>query len=204
MTRRPSGLAACPDPPRAPEERLAFILRSPDVIERSVRAALHSSLAVRTSRSKSPDVRTFGNRALEALDVALTSERPTLDAIERHELQAATLRAGARFVRSKLARRLFELPPARFAEAPPQADVAVRDEGGHLHVVRLEATATLAQRAQTARAIAGALRTGAIPLRPPAVHLFSLRDGRLRSFGEFATNARPQSAKNALRARRAS
>ncbi len=164
------------------DDRLAFILRSPELVERAVRAALSALFATRALHAGSLEPHAFGNVALEALDAALAAERRTLDAVGRHEIQGATLRAAARFAGSKLARRLFALPAERFGTPPPHADALVYDARGRVHVVRIEACADQAARLGAARRISAALPADAQRLADPMIHLFSLRDGRLRSF----------------------
>jgi hypothetical protein len=164
------------------DDRLSFILRSPELVERAVRAAFSAVFAARGLRAGSLEPHAFGNVALEALDAALAAERRTLDAVGRHEIQGATLRAAARFGGSKLARRLFALPAERFGKAPPHADALVYDQRKRVHAVRIEAFADQAARLGAARSIAAALPAEAQLLAPPVIHFFSLRDGRLRSF----------------------
>jgi hypothetical protein len=175
------------------DDRLSFLFRSPELVERAVRAAFAILLAARGLRGAALEPHAFGNVALEALDAALASERRSLDAVGRHEIQGATLRAAARFGGSALARRLFALPAERFGAAPPQADALVFDERRRAHAVRIEAFADQAARLDAARKIAAAIPAQAPQLREPAIHLFSLRDGRLRSFriaGAAAAGAR--------------
>jgi hypothetical protein len=185
--------ALCQTQSNVNDDRLSFILRSPEIVERSVRAAFSIALAARGLRGGSLEPHAFGNVALEALDAALAAERRALDAVGRHEIQGATLRAAAAFARSRLARRLFALPAERFGKAPPHADALVYDERKRLHVVRIEALADQAARLGAARRIAAAATAGVRPLADPMIHLFSLRDGRLRSFripGRAAGEAR--------------
>ncbi len=177
------------------DDRLSFILRSPELVERAVRAALARVQAARGLRDEAIDLHAFGNVALEALDGVLFEEGRSLDAIARHEVQGATLRAAARFGRSPLARRLFALPAARFGSPPPRADALVYDERKRAHAVRIEAYAGQAARLEEARRIAAALPAVVPSLEEPAIHMFSLRDGRLRSF-RFA-NAGAQAARSA-------
>jgi hypothetical protein len=175
------------------DDRLSFILRSPELVERAVRSAFATLLAARGLRAAALEPHAFGNVALAALDTALADERCFLDAVGRHEIQGATLRAAARFGRSALARRLFALPADRFRSAPPDADALVRDERGREYSVRIEALADQAARLEVARKIAATLPAGAQRLRAPAILLYSLRDGRLRSFriaGGAALDAR--------------
>lgn len=164
------------------DDRLSFILRSPELVERAVRSACTTLLAARGLCAASLEPHAFGNVSLAALDAALVAERCVLDAVGRHEIQGATLRAAARFGRSQLACRLFALPADRFGTAPPDADALVRDERGRAHCVRIEALADQAARLDAARKIAAALPAGAQRLPEPAILLYSLRDGRLRSF----------------------
>lgn len=173
------------------EDRLAFILRSPELVERAVRAALARVQAARGLRGEAIDVHAFGNVALEALDGLLFAEGRSLDAVARHEIHGATLRAAARFGRSALARRLLALPAERFGPPPPRADAFVYDERQRVHVVRIEAYAVQAARLEEARRIAATLPAGLPGLHEPAIHMFSLRDGRLRSFRLSNAGARP-------------
>jgi hypothetical protein len=176
------------------DDRLAFLLRSPEIVERSLRSAFAALLATRGLRSASLDPHALGNVALEALDAVLAGRRCKLDAVGRHEIQGATLRAAARFGSSALARRLFVLPADRFGTAPPQADALVFDERRRVHAVRIEALADQAARLDAARSIADAIPAHAAQLREPAIHLYSLRDGRLRSFRIAGRTAGARSA----------
>jgi hypothetical protein len=177
-----AGTALCQTDRNVNDDRLSFILRSPRLVERAVRTAFAASLAVRGVRGASLEPHAFGNLALEALDAELAAERSPLDAVGRHEIQGAALRAAARIGRSALALRLFSLPAARFGRAPAHADALVYDERRRAHVVRIEAFADQAARLAAARRIAAALPREVSPLREPAIHLYSLRDGKLRSF----------------------
>jgi len=127
------------------------------------------------------DARAFAHDVIETLSSAVEAERAPLDRLGRHELEGAALAAAARFLRSKLAARLAALPDERLSKGKGELDIVIADEKGRRHLVRLEAAATLADRTIVDRAVAAAL-PGEAALQQPAVHLFSLRDGKLRSF----------------------
>jgi len=165
----------------APADSLGFMLRAHGLVENAVRGAVRRWLAADLSSEERLDARRLANLALLALGELLATEESTPDPVSRHELEGATLAAVSRFARSKLAKRLASLPEKRFSAAPPDTDALVRNEHGGLHAVRLEATSRLADRVGVARSVASAVSAMG-ELRDPAVHLFSLRDGRLRSF----------------------
>jgi hypothetical protein len=182
-----------------PADSLGFMLRAPGLVERAVRGAVRRWLAPDAPRVEPLDARRLANLALLALKELLASDESSPDPVARHELQGATLAAVSRFARSKLAERLAALPRRRFAAAPPAADALVLGESGALHAVRLEATARLADRVAVARSVATAV--GDVrALREPAVHLFSLRDGRLRSFPSTAFCVQPRKRRNGITA----
>jgi hypothetical protein len=181
------------------DDRLSFILRTPSVVESVVREALREALAARRLRDDPPDVRTFCNLALLALErrtrgtsarTDRTSETARTDPVGRHELEAATLRAAACFASSSLARRLFRIPPERLAPGPRGADLTVRDARGRRHLVRLETFRTPDER--LAALDAAAKSAASHPLRePPAIHFFSLLDGTFRSYPSTARAITP-------------
>jgi hypothetical protein len=135
------------------------------------------------------DARSFGNRALEMLGAALRQDGRLTDALGRYELEVETVRAAARLFSSKIGRRLLTIESDRLEAAGSDFDVSVRDGHGRLHVVRIEAAANNEDRVKLARRLAE--RTS-LPkaLHAPGVHLFSLRDGRLRSFTFAARSSR--------------
>jgi hypothetical protein len=157
------------------------MLRAPGLVEDAVRRAVRRWLAADVSSEEPLDARRLANLALFALGELLATEESTPDPVSRHELEGATLAAVSRFARSKLAKRLATLSHGHFAAAPPDADALVRDEHGGFHAVRLEATSRLADRVDVVHGVASAVRERGT-LYEPSVHLFSLRDGRLRSF----------------------
>jgi len=79
------------------DDRLSFILRTPGVVEGVVREALRRALCARRHRGEPPDVRSFSNLALRVLERRTRDAGGSLDAVGRHELEAATLRAAAAF-----------------------------------------------------------------------------------------------------------
>ncbi len=162
------------------DRRLAYLFRSPMIVEGAVRAALADALAVRRMRLADVDARTFGNRALAFLRGSLERAQP-LDELAGHEMQVATVQAASRFFASKLARRLFTIESARFATAPPGADAAILDSRGRFHIVRIEAWANDDERVRLGRSLAALGKTSR-SLHAPRVHFFSLRDAKLRSF----------------------
>jgi hypothetical protein len=174
------------------DDRLTFILRTPALVESVVRDALRRSLAARSLRNDAVDVRTFSNLALECLDVRLRDRAAEHDAVGRHELEAATLRAAAAFAASKLARRLFALPRARLGPGPRGADVAVRDARGSLHLVRLETFRSADERLTALDRLAKFRAARSPGTEPPAIHFFSLLDGGFRSYPAAAS--RPAAA----------
>jgi hypothetical protein len=163
------------------DQRLSLIVRSPGLVEAAIRSALADALAARRMRLGEIDARSFGNRALEKLEASLDSSARSLDALDRHQLEAATIAAAGRFFSSKLGRRIFTIDVARLERTPPSIDASVRDTHGRRHAVRIETCASDAQRVELGREISA--RANRRPgLHDPRVHLFSLRDGRLRSF----------------------
>ncbi len=171
------------------EQRLAFLFRSPQIVEAAVRAALADALAVRRMRLGEIDARSFGNRALEMLAAELRKNGRHTDALGRYELEVETVRAAARFFSSKIGRRLLTIESVRLEAAGPDFDASVRDRHGRLHVVRIEATSNNEERVKLGRRLA---ERAASPraLHAPGIHLFSLRDGRLRSFAFAARSSR--------------
>jgi len=151
------------------------MLRAPGLVEDAVRRAVRRWLAADVSSEEPLDARRLANLALFALGELLATEESTPDPVSRHELEGATLAAVSRFARSKLAKRLATLSHGHFAAAPPDADAL------GFHAVRLEATSRLADRVDVVHGVASAVRERGT-LYEPSVHLFSLRDGRLRSF----------------------
>jgi hypothetical protein len=163
------------------DQRLSGIIRSPNLVEDALRIALADGLTGRRLRLGEIDARSFAIRALDSLRVILGASKRTLDAVELHQLEAATIAASGRLFSSKLGRRLFTIDVARLEPTPRMIDAAVIDTHGRRHVVRIEACSNDAQRVDLGRAIAS--RANRKPgLHAPRVHLFSLRDGRLRSF----------------------
>ncbi len=183
MQRTHTATTADPSPkePTARPTTLEFMLRRPRLVESSVRAALTRSLSRKAAGADLLDARAFAHDVIETLSSAVEAERAPLDRLGRHELEGAALAAAARFLRSKLAERLAALPDERLYKGTGELDIVIADEKGRRHLVRLEAAATLADRIIVARAVAAAL-PGEAALQQPAVHLFSLRDGKLRSF----------------------
>lgn len=173
------------------DRRLAYLFRSPLIVEGAVRAALADALTVRRMRFAEIDARTFGNRALAFLRGSLRRAQP-LDELAGHELEVATVHAASRFFASKLARRLFTIESTRLAMAPPEADAAVQDTRGRLHIVRIESCANDDQRVRLGRRLA-TLNFASRSLHVPCVHLFSLRDAKLRSFTFSEDSARRRS-----------
>ncbi len=164
------------------EPNVTFIVRAPALVEDAVRATLRSSLALRALRASAIDPRTFANFALDELERSLGEDGAARDAVGRHELKGATLRAAATFAASSLARRLFALPPDRLVGRvwPSEIDVVVRDRRARLHAVRLETCGTERARAALLARVSGA--AAELPgTAERIVHAFSLRDGRLRS-----------------------
>ena len=169
------------------DQRLAFLFRSPQVVEAAVRAALVEALTIRRLRLGEIDARTFGNRTLEKLRRRLDREPKHLDALGMHELEVETVRAAARFFSSKIGRRLLTIEPERLEAARRGCDATVKDAHGRLHVVRIETLSNDDDRVTLGRRLAD-LVAPARGLYAPRVHLLSLRDGRLRSF-TFAERA---------------
>ena len=161
------------------DERLAFIRQAPEFVERAVRAAVRETIAGIRVHDRTLAVRDIANVALGELDRILSCEPMRLDAVGRHELTDATVRAATRFATSPLARRLQRIPVARFIATPLDADIALVDRDGNAHVVRIEAFVGDVERVAWTRAHI----TRNVALRAPSVHFFSLRDGTLHSFG---------------------
>jgi hypothetical protein len=171
------------------EQRLAFLFRSPQIVEAAVRAALADALAVRRMRLGDIDARSFGNRALELLGAEIQKRGRHTDALGLHQLEVETVRAAARFFSSKLGRRLLTIESDRLEAPRSDFDASVRDAHGRLHVVRIEATSNNEERVQLGRHLAE--RTSSLQaLHAPRIHLFSLRDARLRSFTFPAASSR--------------
>jgi hypothetical protein len=170
------------------DDRLAFLLRAPALVETVVRRALRRALRTARLRGEAPDVRAFANLALSELHRALANRPAPHDPLARHELDAATVRAATAFASSTLARRLFALPAERFAEAPPEVDAAVRDARGGLHFVRLETFASDDARLRAVPLVVRAA-SGALAADAPSLHFFSLRDGRRRSYASLGLRA---------------
>jgi hypothetical protein len=168
------------------DQRLSGIIRSPNLVEDALRIALADGLTGRRLRLGEIDARSFAIRALDSLRVILGASKRTLDAVELHQLEAATIAASGRLFSSKLGRRLFTIDVARLEPTPRMIDAAVIDTHGRRHVVRIEACSNDAQRVDLGRVIASHANRK-LGLHAPRVHLFSLRDGRLRSF-TFAEN----------------
>jgi hypothetical protein len=168
------------------DDRLSFMLRTPALVESVVRESLRRALAARRVRDEPPDVRSFSNLALLVLERRAGAS--AADPVGRHELEAATLRAAARFAASGLARRLFRIPRARVAPGPPGTDVAVRDARGRLHLVRLETFRTPDERLAALDVAAKAAPRQPLD-EPPAIHFFSLLDGTFRSYPSAAKAA---------------
>ncbi len=164
------------------ETTVTFIVRAPASIEAAVRATLRATLALRALRAAPIDPRSFANAALDEVERTMAEAGSARDAVARHEIKSATLRAAATFAASPLGRRLFRLPPQRIAGtlAPGTFDAVVRDRTGRLHGVRLEGCGNERVRADLrARAALAAAHLPGDAER--FVHLFSLRDGLLRS-----------------------
>ncbi len=163
-------------------DRLAFIRQVPGLVERIVRVAAREAIDAKRVHDRTLAVRDIANVALAELDRTFPAAHARLDGVGRYELAEATVRAATAFAQSRLARRLMRVPVARFRPAPAGADVALVDRTGAPHVVRIEAFASDAERVACTRTIAAACAREASVLRAPAVHFFSLRDGKLRSF----------------------
>lgn len=161
------------------DERLAFIRQAPELVERAVRAGVRETVAAKCLHDRTLAVRDIANIALGELDRIIACEPMRLDAVGRHELTDATVRAATRFATSPLARRLQRIPAARFIVAPHDADIALVDRYGNAHVVRIEAFDGDVERVAWMRAHV----TRNVALRAPSLHFFSLRDGTLHSFG---------------------
>jgi len=171
------------------EQRLAFLFRSPRLVEAAVRAALADALAVRRMRLGEIDARSFGNRALEMLGTEIRKNGRHTDALGLHQLEVETVRAAARLFSSKLGRRLLTIESDRLEAPGADFDASVRDPRGRLHVVRIEAASNNEERVNLGRRLAE--RTSSPQaLHAPRIHLFSLRDGRLRSFTFAARSSR--------------
>jgi hypothetical protein len=161
------------------DDRLAFIRQAPELVERAVRAGVRETIAAKRLHDRTLAVRDIANIALGELDSMIACEPMRLDAVGRHELTDATVRAATRFATSPLARRLQRIPVARFIAAPHDADITLVDRHGYTHVVRIEAFEGDVERVAWMRAHVA----GTSALRAPSVHFFSLRDGTLHSFG---------------------
>jgi hypothetical protein len=170
------------------EQRLSFLFRSPQIVESAVRAALAQSLTARRCGGGEIDARTFGNRTLDALRTELSRSHESYDMLAKHELDVVAVRASSRFFSSRLGRRLLTIDPGRFEPAAMDYDAAVRDEHGRLHVVRIEVADGDQGRVELGRRL---MQTAdeRPSLHEPRVHLYSLRDARLRSF-TFGRRAR--------------
>lgn len=171
------------------DDRLAFILRAPALVERVVRGALREALRSRRYQSGFLEVRAFANATLSELARLAEATRIDLDALGRLELQNAAVSAAGCFASSAAARRLFALPVGSFRAAPPDVDAALLDAAGRTHVVRLELVTGGAARAQLAATIGRSLPAPKGAGGPPRLHLVSLRDGKLRSFETVAKSA---------------
>jgi hypothetical protein len=169
------------------DERLAFILRAPALVERVVRGTVREALRSRRYRSGPLDVRTFATAALSELDRIALDRRGDVDALGRLELQNATVSAAGCFASSAVARRLFSVAHDRYRAAPPEADAVLSDGRGSWHAVRLELLAGADARLHVARAVARAAASLRRDYNACQVHLFSLRDGRLRSYDATAS-----------------
>ena len=168
-------------PANASADKLNFMLRSPAIVEAAIRTAVCTWVEKRRLGAAALDPREFGSLALASLDREIEKERPTLDRVSRHELEGATLAVLGRFLQSKLAARLTAFPANRIEKKVPGSDLRLRDARGNTHVIRFETAADAQQRIELARRVSNA--AGAEKhLRQPSVHLFSLRDGRLRSY----------------------
>ncbi|MBD5654076.1 MAG: hypothetical protein IAI50_02705 [Candidatus Eremiobacteraeota bacterium] len=171
------------------DDRLAFILRSPALVERVVRAVLHEALRSRRYQSGALEVRAFASAALSELERIAAATRLDTDAIGRLELQNSTVNAAGCFASSALARRLFAIPAERFRAVPAEVDAAVLDARERIHLIRLELVTSGAARSELARAIARLLPPPRSSTHLPQLHFLSLRDGQLRSIGEIETTA---------------
>ncbi len=176
------------------DDRLSFLLRTPGLVEGVVREALRRALAARRLRDEPADVRSFANLALLVLERRSVGDPAGVDPVGRHELEAATLRAAACFAGSKLGRRLFRIPLARLGPGPRGADLTVRDARGRAHLVRLETFRTAEERLAAADALLRAVELRPLGSELPALHFFSLLDGRLRSYPGAAAAAKPRRA----------
>jgi len=181
------------------DDSLLYLLRAPAFVERTLRATLAEMLSLRRVYGGEPDVRTFIKLAL------LWSRRPGdvdaehADALTRHELEAAVVRAAAFFAVSPLGRRLRTIPLVRIGEAPEGTDVAVFDRNRKQHYVRLETYAGIDARLE---AVTRAVRAmDAAPLgRRGSLHFFSLRDGTLRSYPAATAGRRIAESRAAMKA----
>ncbi len=178
-------------------DRLAFIRQAPELVEEIVRATAREALETKRVYDRVLDIRDVANVALGQLERSRCVAVVGLDGVGRHELAEATVRAATAFARSPLARRLLRVPVARFRPTPQGADVALVDRNGDLHVVRIEAFRDDAARVGCVRDIVAASGHDRRALRVPAVHLYSLRDGKLRSFATPAVLPRESSAHRA-------
>jgi hypothetical protein len=169
------------------DDRLAFILRAPALVERVVRGTLREALRSRRYQSGALELRTFANAALSELERIALAKRLDLDAIGRLELQNATVSAAGCLASSAVARRLFSVPIERFRAAPAEIDAAVVDTQRRLHLIRVELVTGAAARTELASRIGRSLPEMARLSAPPLLHLMSARDGRLRSFGEVGS-----------------
>lgn len=163
------------------DDSLLYLLRAPAFVERVLRKALAEMIAIRRVYRSECDVRSFVKLALAASRRVADRAVDGGDALARHEVEAAVVRAAAFFAASPLGKRLRTIPLERIVNAPQGIDLAVRDRRRGLHYVRLEAYAgTEARLAAVARAVR-AMDREREPQRA-SLHFFSLRDGTLRSY----------------------
>lgn len=163
-------------------DKLNFMLRSPAIVESAIRASVCEWVEKRRLGGSPIDPREFGSLALAALEREMEDERRPLDRVSRHELEGATLAVLGRFLQSKLAKRLAAFPSSRIEQKSPGSDLRLRDSRGNVHVIRFETAADAQARIELARSVSRGAAGKGTQLRQPSVHLFSLRDGRLRSY----------------------
>ena len=162
-------------------DKLNFMLRSPAIVEAAIRAAVCEWVEKRRLGAAPIEPREFGSLALASLERGMENERRPLDRVSRHELEGATLAVLGRFLQSKLAQRLAAFPSSRIEQKSPGSDLRLRDARGNVHVIRFETALDAQERIELARRISQKAGSAA-HLRQPSVHLFSLRDGKLRSY----------------------
>lgn len=163
------------------DDTLLPLLRAPAFVERALRKTLAEMLAIRRAIPGDCDARSFVKLALATSRTLRDRTIDSGDILARHELEAAIVRAAVYFASSPLGKRLRTIPIERIVASPPGIDLAVRDRFGRLHYVRLEIfPGTQARLEAVARAVR-AMDDARLTTRA-SLHLFSLRDGTLRSY----------------------